>query len=341
MNLSPSLSTDTQAILLLTSYFSKARNDDVKPLTNSEWLLLNSWLEKQGASPANLLKSDLKLKSSLKNWHDIDKIGYDRIMRLLDRGHSLALAVEKWQRANLWVITQTDQKYPQRVINRMHHKSGPVLFGCGNNELLKAGGLAVIGSRNARKEDLIYSGQIGARAAEEEIVIVSGGARGVDESCMLEAMRAGGNVIGVLADSLFNTAMSSKWREGLMDNRVAMVSPFYPEAGFNVGNAMQRNKYIYCLAQSALVVHSGNKGGTLNGAKDNLKNNWVPLWVKHTSDRNAANEYLVQQGGRWVETEIDDLQISDLIQIKNSPKDSDNPARLEQEVINFRAPPAS
>ncbi len=43
---------------------------------------------------------------------------------------------------------------------------------------------------------------------------------------------------------------------------------------------MQRNKYIYSLADAAMVVHSGDSGGTWTGAKENLKKQWVPLWVK-------------------------------------------------------------
>lgn len=49
------------------------------------------------------------------------------------------------------------------------------------------------------------------------------------------------------------------------------LSPYYPDAKFNAGNAMGRNKYIYVLAKSSVVIHSGLKGGTWEGAKENLK----------------------------------------------------------------------
>ena len=47
---------------------------------------------------------------------------------------------------------------------------------------------------------------------------------------------------------------------------------------------MQRNKYIYCLSDKALVVHSGIKGGTWEGAIENMKKQWVPIWVRRDSD---------------------------------------------------------
>ncbi|MBE0508294.1 MAG: DNA-processing protein DprA, partial [Marinospirillum sp.] len=135
----------------------------------------------------------------------------------------------------------------------------------------------------------------------------------VDEAAMLGAVRQGGVVIGVMADSLLKAATSSKWRKGLMDGHAVLVSPFYPEAGFSAGNAMARNKYIYCLADSSLVIHSGKKGGTLNGAEENLKQSWVPLWVKQTTDKDAANADLVAKGGCWLEADTQTFKIADLI----------------------------
>lgn len=304
------LSSTAQATLLMTSYFSKARNEDAKPLTNTEWGRFAFWLKDNNFTPADLLVPDAE--AILEGWQDT-KIPTSRITQLLGRGHSLALAVEKWQRAGLWIVTRADREYPQRLKDRLKTGSPPVLFGCGDKSLLGAGGLAVIGSRNASDDDLFFTQRVGANASDEGIAVVSGGARGVDEAAMKGAEDAGGRVIGVIADSLLKAATSTKWRRGLMDGRVVLISPFYPEAGFNVGNAMARNKYIYCLADSSLVIHSGKKGGTLNGAKENLRNRWVPLWVKPTEDKNAANAMLVEKGGQWCEANIQSLDVQSLL----------------------------
>src|SRR5690606_42161140 len=81
---------------------------------------------------------------------------------------------------------------------------------------------------------------------------------------------------------------------------LVLVSPFNPEAGFNVGNAMARNKHIYCLSDAAVVVNSKpDKGGTWTGATEDLKSGWVPLWVQHKDDPASGNAALVQKGARW------------------------------------------
>ncbi|MCF6338276.1 MAG: DNA-protecting protein DprA [Gammaproteobacteria bacterium] len=304
------LSATAQATLLLTCYFIKASNESAKPLTNVEWGRFALWLKEKNRTPAELLAADPK--PLLTGWHD-NRISTERILALLGRGHSLALAVEKWQRAGLWMVTRSDPEYPKRLKSRLKTSAPPVLFGCGHKSLLNAGGIAVVGSRNASDADLLFSKQLGAKAAAQSITIVSGGARGVDETAMLGAMQAGGRVIGVMADSLLRAATSAKWRNGLVDGNAVLISPFYPEAGFNAGNAMARNRYIYCLADTSLVVHSGKKGGTLNGAEENLKKQWVPLWVKPTQDKDAANEILVEKGGRWCEEDIQRLDLASLL----------------------------
>jgi predicted Rossmann fold nucleotide-binding protein DprA/Smf involved in DNA uptake len=212
------------------------------------------------------------------------------------------LALEKWQRAGLWLLTLSDGEYPTRSRARLGRKAPPVLFGCGSRRLLNRGGVAVVGSRNATEADLSFASELGAEAAQQGLSIVSGGARGIDDAAMAGALAAEGTAVGVLADSLLRAATSARHRDYLMDNNLTLVSPFNPEAGFDVGNAMARNRYIYCLADAAIVVSSSrDKGGTWNGAVENLRRNWVPLWVAKPQGTEASgNGDLVRHGGRWL-----------------------------------------
>ncbi|MEN1216012.1 DNA-processing protein DprA, partial [Pseudomonas aeruginosa] len=87
-------------------------------------------------------------QEKLTGWSD-PRISQERILGLLARGHSLALAVDKWQRAGLWILTRGDADYPVRLKNRLRTDAPPVLFGCGNKALLQAEGMAIVGSRDA------------------------------------------------------------------------------------------------------------------------------------------------------------------------------------------------
>lgn len=123
----------------------------------------------------------------------------------------------------------------------------------------------------------------------------------VKETAILSALENQGTAAGLLSDSLLRAATSAKYRRGLMGRNLALLSPFNPEAGFEAGNAMACNKYIYCLADAAVVVTTGREsGGTWKGAIENLKHEWVPLWVQEHLDPNSGNAALVQQGARWL-----------------------------------------
>jgi len=303
-------SPNTQATLLLNAYFSPPKKDAPKPLTPKEWGKFALWLKDNDLSPAQLLTGEVS--DHLKDWSD-PKITLDRVHYLLDRGSALAVAMEKWSRVGLWVMTRSDADYPKRLKKRLGMDCPALFFGCGNRKLVNSGGLAVVGSRNITSEDLRFSRDLGRLTADSGYSVVSGGAKGVDENSMLGALGVEGTAVGILADKLHRASTSRKYRPYLLANNLALISPFYPDAGFLVGNAMARNKYIYCLSDAAVVVHSGVKGGTWTGAKENLKKKWVPLWVKKTTDEKAGNSEIVGFGAEWLTDRISEVDVRALL----------------------------
>ena len=292
------LSQQAQAILLLTVSFGRNDQKSAKPLSKGEWSRFAIWLKDHELEPSGLLQGDLQTKLSRLS----DKsISADRIQALLERGTTLGLALEKWERAGLWVMTRSDTDYPDRLKRHLRLNSPAVLFGCGNKNLLNKGGVAVIGSRDADEGDLNFTQHIGKETALQGYSIVSGGARGVDQSAMMGALDNEGTAIGVMADSLLKATSSAKYRNKIMSGDLVLISSFNPEASFNVGNAMARNRYIYCLADTAIVISStADKGGTWTGAIENLKAAWVPLWVKKTETQKSGNPFLVDKGASWL-----------------------------------------
>lgn len=323
------VSVQTQAVLLLTTWFTKPGKSDPKPLTPTEWGRFALWLKDKGLAPETMLTNNDSM-SYLSDWKDRN-ITSERIDYLLGRAGALGLALEKWQRAGLWVMTRSDPDYPSRLKKHIKFDAPPVLFGCGNRQLLDQGGIAVIGSREATEADLAFTTQLGADIALQGYSVVSGGARGVDETAMLGALSKEGTVVGILSDSLLRAATSAKYRKGLMARNLVLVSPYNPEAGFDVGNAMARNKYVYCLADAAVVVATGkDKGGTWNGAVEDLKQGWVPLWIKPHVDSQSGNAALVERGAHWLPD--GPLEIGSLITGTVAPK------LKPQDLFNSSAP---
>jgi predicted Rossmann fold nucleotide-binding protein DprA/Smf involved in DNA uptake len=112
-------------------------------------------------------------------------------------------------------------------------------------------------------------------------------------------LEAGGSVIVVLPDGLLKAGSSAKYRSFLLEGQLTLVSPNQPEAAFSVGAAMGRNRYVYCLADMAVVVASDReRGGTWAGAVENLKHRWVPLWVAPDDAPDSGLPMLVERGAR-------------------------------------------
>lgn len=292
------LTPQVQAILLLTTSLGKADPANSRPLSDSEWARFANWLKDHDLAPASLLENEWR--DFVVGWTD-PAVPLVRLEALLSRGAALGLALEKWQRAGLWVLTRADVDYPERLKKRLRTKAPAALFGCGNQSLLNAGGIAVVGSRKADDDDLRFAEALGSHVAEQGKTIVSGGARGIDQRAMLGALESEGTAVGVLADSLLRAATSAKYRKYLVSKNLALVTPFNPEARFHVGSAMSRNKYIYCLADAGVAVCSTpERGGTWHGAVENLRDAWVPLWVRRNDSPGSGNPKLVERGARWL-----------------------------------------
>ena len=300
MTLTAEISADTQALLLLTAQLIAGRRD-VSPelLQPTEYRRFARFLHENGWEPADLLAKDTDDLLV----HDRLPIDSDRLQSLLARGFLLSQAIEQWSSRAIWVIGITDDAYPTRLA-RLEKHAPPILYGCGSPALLNGGGLAVVGSRSADDDLLHYAASIGERAARAACALVSGGARGVDQAAMRGALEAGGQAVGVLSNDLGRAALHREHRGLLMGEQLTLVSPYDPAAGFNIGNAMQRNKAIYALADAALVASSDfQQGGTWAGAVEQLdKLKLVPVYVR--SETGKAFESLIRKGARrWPEPE--------------------------------------
>ena len=295
--MSTEFSSNAQAILLLTAPLIAGRGKaSVNPLTGGEYHRLARRLRELRREPADLLGVDAE---SLVEECRTDPDSR-RLERLLGRGFLLGQAVERWRSRAIWVVSQADAGYPRRLKKRLGEDAPPVLYGCGSAALPNVGGLAVVGSRNVKVTLIGYTREIGRLAAAARRAVISGGARGIDQAAMRGALEAGGNVVGVLADSLERVVVRREHRDALNDGRLALLSPYDPAARFSVGHAMRRNKLIYALADAALVVDSDyGRGGTWAGATEQLeKLKSVPVHVRADGNVGKGLDELRKRGAK-------------------------------------------
>lgn len=294
MTIRPGALTDeTQAFLLLYGRFTKGGAEN--PLDLRELNRLQGWLEERDIRIGELIEGGLEQVDS-----EEVRIDRERLEGLLSRGGALALAVEKWTNAGVWIVSRADEGYPERVTAHLGRSAPPLLFGAGDPGLMERGGLAIVGSREVDSDGEQFTADVARACAEQDVAVVSGGARGVDQIAIFSALEAGGRAVVALPEGLAKAALASKYREALQDERVVLLSPYIPDAGFSVGNAMGRNKLIYSLADASLIVATSHrKGGTWAGAEEELKRDQPrPVYVRVEGNVPEGNQALRELGAQ-------------------------------------------
>jgi predicted Rossmann fold nucleotide-binding protein DprA/Smf involved in DNA uptake len=312
------LTPDTQATLLLTASLGKGANS-VAPLTPSEYNAVALALQAEGRRPAALLDLELvELMSAVSDRLDAraaKTVHADRIGRLLERGGRLAQAMERWSSTGVWVLGRADPAYPTRYKQKLGRAAPSIIYGVGPRRSLELGGLAIIGSRDPDERSVETAESVGSWAAGAGVQVVSGAARGVDSIAMVSCAERGGCALGVVAESLLKLSTKREFRSHIVDRNLTLISSFDPEAKFSVGSAMARNRWIYALADRALVVAcSEGSGGTWAGALEAIKKG-EKVFVALGNPERPGNEALLAHGAIAAPSDYDILWRDEALQV--------------------------
>jgi predicted Rossmann fold nucleotide-binding protein DprA/Smf involved in DNA uptake len=289
------ITPDSQAIYLLCSHLALPSKPDPAPFTLREWNPLARRLAAEGLRPGDLLgMSSADMGANLA----LEPGLAERAARLMERSGALAIALERLASLGISGVTRADANYPARYRQRLKDSAPAVLFFAGEVALLGQNGIAVVGSRKLDEAGIACAEFVGNACGMAGLVLVSGGAKGVDSLSMNAALEARGQAVGVLADSLEQAIRRPDFRPALTRGDLCLATPYSPNAPFSAGTAMGRNKLIYTLADYAIVVASDvEKGGTWGGATEALKAGWLPVFVLEHPAMPEGNRRLIEKGG--------------------------------------------
>jgi len=262
-----SITSSTQAILLMTSYFSENRVDDVIPLSVEEWGVFAQWLHEQSLKPEDLLRGDIE--ELLKDWSD-EKITIKRVQMLLNRGGALALAMEKWQRVGIWVITRSSSLYPQQLKKKLKKISPPVLYGVGNPKLFNKQSIGFLNLEEDFQDSYHLSFELGSKIANDGETLVTGDTHKINKSLIKGALEKEGTVIIFLANNLLQASLNGQYRKALMNNDLVLVSAYHPESLANTIHSLETSKYIEAQAISMVSIDTENKISNRNSIQPSL-----------------------------------------------------------------------
>lgn len=165
--------------------------------------------------------------------------------------------------------------------------------------------------------------ELSLRLAELGVVIVIGGAHGVDGAAHRAALSAGGKTVVVLAQGIGTFHIPDHWSEWIARGSLAIVSEFAPMDEWESFRAVQRNATVGRLGEALLVVQAGLKSGTLSAGQSALRSK-VPLYVIAQTGTNAesfhGNEQLVGEGGVVLRIAPEPSSLDQAVQILTAPK---------------------
>ena len=209
-----------------------------------------------------------------------------------------AALAEKLAKLEIEVIPYLSERYPPTLKRNLPIESAPpLLYIKGDARLLQEPAVAIVGSRKASVQALEFTRNIARRCAENFEVVVSGYAKGVEQTALEETRRVNGRSIIALAQGILTfTSGFKKYYEQIEAGDVLVCSAAHPKARWAAGLAMGQNAYIYGLAEKIYVAEVNFEGETWAGVVDALKKG-RPIYVRQPADdEKNANQRLIAKG---------------------------------------------
>lgn len=282
--------------------------------------------------------SIIDLFENSSNWdiiglNEIEKTQFEEARTLLANNSFL---VEELMAQGYDILPITHKDYPKLLKENLKFNAPTVLYTKGNKSLLQEPSIAIVGSRSADSKSLSFTDNMARKAADENKVVVSGFAKGVDRQALDSAVGANGKSIIVLPQGIMTFASGFKqYFKHIAQGRVLVMSTFAPKAPWSVEFAMARNPIIYGMASEIFVAQSDDKGGTWSGVIDGLRKN-RPIYVRYPEkNEKNANLLLIQKGasaiditGRTITLSSEEQKTPD--QLKKEKMDSEIMALLNR-----------
>jgi len=279
------LNAREQGFLLLTSHLG---DPERKVLTQAQ--LRSLFLRVQAA--------DMPKQNRELTCEDVMGLGYDRemaarILELLLQQEQLDWYLKQAAKAGCIPVSRISEQYPFILRKKLGVDCPGCLWMKGDPALLQKPAISLVGSRALRAENAAFAREVGRQAARQGYILVSGNAKGADQTAQNACLEAGGQVISIIADSLSDYTA---------DDRILYISEDGFDLPFSGLRALSRNRLIHAMGQITLVAQCNfEKGGTWDGTKNNLKKGYSPVFCFRDGSRGM--EVLIDRGATPVTVE--------------------------------------
>ena len=209
-------------------------------------------------SPEMIFREPRKMLRKIPRISDrlIDSIGNKEILLLAEKEVGF---IKKY---NIKCFFFLDPDYPKRLKNCID--SPVMLYFKGNADLNKQKIISIVGTRSATEYGKEMCHQLICDFAEDQVLIISGLAYGIDSCAHRKAIEAGIPTVGVLGHGLDRIyPFQNKGLAEKMIKQGGLLTDFRSGTKPDRENFPKRNRIIAGIADAIVVVEAAGKGGAL------------------------------------------------------------------------------
>ncbi|MEB3101177.1 DNA-processing protein DprA [Ferviditalea candida] len=255
------------------------------------------------------------------NQQELSGLQPDKLKALKDNFHMdfVASRLNKYAEAGIRFVTVLDEAYP--ALLKQTAKPPWVLYYRGNDRLLQASAIAVVGTRTPTTYGKKAAERLSRELSDAGLTVVSGLARGIDSSAHLGALQGKGSTIAVLGtgpDIVYPPENKSLYRE--IAEKGLILSEFPLGTSPHPGLFPLRNRIIAGISLGTVVVEAALKSGSLITADQALEESREVFAVPGpiTSPKSLGALSLIKQGAKLVTGAEDILEEYGVLPAANS-----------------------
>ena len=247
-----------------------------------------------GSAEAIFKASQSKLEKAIKSFHDFSNAEEE------------IQFIEKYRIKPLFI---SDKGYPQRLLNC--YDSPTLLFYKGDVDLNNSKIISVIGTRSHTDYAKQQTDKLIKELKEQNVLIVSGMAYGVDALAHKAALKNDLPTVGVLGHGLDQIYPSdhSNLAKDMLKYSGGLLTEFRSKTKPDKHNFPTRNRIVAGMSDATIVIETGIKGGSMITAElANGYNKDVFAYPgKVTDNKSAGCKYLIKTNKAMLRTDAQEL----------------------------------
>ena len=201
-----------------------------------------------------------------------------------------------------------DPMYPQRLLNC--YDSPTLLYYRGNADLNCSKIISIVGTRNNSDYGKAVCEKLIEDCSNENILVVSGLAFGIDTIAHKAALKNNLPTVGVLAhglDRIYPAQNKSLAKQ--MANQGGLLTEFISQTNPDKQNFPKRNRIVAGISDAIIVIESGKKGGSLITAElgNGYSKDVFAIPGRTTDSKSEGCNYLIKNNKASLINNAEDL----------------------------------